>query len=73
MLKGICFNNLFKENFYRKKKKKVINVLINFFFIFYKSGDKTFLNELLINTLRALVSMTKKPKQNKNIALITFL
>ena len=38
-------NNLFKENFYEKRKKKVINVLIVFFFIYHKSGFKTFLKE----------------------------
>ena len=36
----ILVNNLFKENFYRKKK--VINVL-TVFIIFYKSGIKFFL------------------------------
>ena len=36
----ILVNNLFKENFYRKKK--VINVL-TVFIIFYKSDVKTFL------------------------------
>ena len=36
----ILVNNLFKENFYRKKK--VINILI-VFIIFYKSGIKFFL------------------------------
>ena len=36
-------NNSFKESFYEKKKiKKAINVLIAFF-IFHKSGVKTFL------------------------------
>ena len=35
-------NNPFKESFYGKRKKKAINVLIDFF-IFHKSGVKTFL------------------------------
>ena len=40
-------NNPFKENFYRKrKKKKAINIL-TVFFIFYKSGIKTFLKWIL--------------------------
>ena len=34
--------NLIKENFYRKRKKKAINVLIAFF-ISHKSDIKTFL------------------------------
>ena len=38
----IIVNNPFKENFYEKRKKKVINVLI-VFSIFHKSGAKTFL------------------------------
>ena len=37
--------------------EKKINVLTAFF-IFHKSGVKTFLNRLLTNALRALVSMT---------------
>ena len=36
----VLVNNLFKENFYGKKK--VINILTTFF-ISYKSGVKTFL------------------------------
>ena len=40
-------NNLFKENFYEKRIKKVINILI-VFFISYKSDVKTFL-KLIIN------------------------
>ena len=35
-------NNPFKENFYRKRKKKVINVLTAFF-ISHKNDIKTFL------------------------------
>ena len=35
-------NNLFKESFYGKRKKKVINVLI-VIFIFHKSDVKPFL------------------------------
>ena len=38
----ILINNLFKESFYRKRKKKVINVLIAFF-ISHKIDVKTFL------------------------------
>jgi len=34
-------NNLFKESFYEKRKKKTINILTTFF-IFYKNGVKTF-------------------------------
>lgn len=33
-------NNLFKEYFYEKKKKKTINISTDFF-IFHKSGLKT--------------------------------
>ena len=40
-------NNLFKESFYKEKKKKAINVLIAFF-ISHKSGVKTFL-KLIVN------------------------
>ena len=49
----VLVNNPFKEIFYGKK----INILIAFF-IFHKSCVKTFLNRLLTNALRALVSMT---------------
>ena len=35
-------NNQFKENFYKKLKKKVINIL-TIFFIFHKNDIKTFL------------------------------
>ena len=35
-------NNPFKENFYRKRKKKTINIL-TIFFISHKIGIKTFL------------------------------
>ena len=38
----VIVNNPFKENFYGKRKKKVINVL-TVFFISHKSGVKTFL------------------------------
>ena len=38
----VIVNNLFKENFYGKRKKKVINVLTAFS-ISHKSGVKTFL------------------------------
>ena len=43
-LKKTMVNNLFKESFYekRKRKKKTINVL-TVSFIFYKSNVKTFL------------------------------
>ena len=42
-LKKTMVNNLFKESFYEKRKrKKTINVL-TVFFIFYKSNVKTFL------------------------------
>ena len=37
----VLVNNPFKESFYRKGKKKVINVL-TVFFIFYKNCIKTF-------------------------------
>ena len=36
------FNNLFKEFFYEKRKKKVINIL-TIFFISHKNDVKTFL------------------------------
>ena len=42
----VMVNNLFKESFYGKIKK-VINILIAFF-IFHKSGVKTFL-KLIVN------------------------
>ena len=38
--------NLVKENFYRKRKKKTINILTAFF-IFHKSDVKTFFNWIL--------------------------
>ena len=38
---GVLVNKLFKESFY-EKKKKTINVL-TVFFLFHKSGVKTFL------------------------------
>ena len=38
----ILVNNLIKENFYEKKKKKTINILIAFF-IPYKNDVKIFL------------------------------
>ena len=45
-LKAIV-NNLFKESFYEKrKKKKTINVL-TVFFIFHESGVKTFLKWII--------------------------
>ena len=39
----VPIKNLFKENFYGKRKKKVINILTAFF-ISYKSDVKTFFN-----------------------------
>ena len=42
----VIVNNPFKENFYGKRKKKVINVLTAFF-ISYKSGAKTFLKWII--------------------------
>ena len=39
-------NNLVKESFYRKRKKKVINIL-TVFFISHKSDVKTFFNWIL--------------------------
>ena len=50
-------NNSFKENFYRKRKKKVINILTVFFFSI-KVMSKYLQNRLLTNALKALVSMT---------------
>ena len=41
MLTRVLVNNLFKENFY-EKRKKIINILI-VFFISHKSGVKIFL------------------------------
>ena len=38
----VMVNNPFKENFYGKRKKKTINILITFF-ISHKNGVKTFL------------------------------
>ena len=52
-------NNPFKESFYEKRKKKVINILIVFFFSFFiKIVSKLSYNELLTNALRVLVNMT---------------
>ena len=39
----VPIKNLVKENFYGKRKKKVINILTAFF-ISYKSDVKTFFN-----------------------------
>ena len=50
-------NNPFKESFYRKKKRKAISVLTIFSF-FIKIVSKVSSNELLINALKGLVSMT---------------
>ena len=52
----VMINNQFKKNFYGKRKKKVINILI-IFSISYKSCVKIFLNGLLIIVLRAPVSI----------------
>ena len=52
----VMINNQFKKNFYGKRKKKVINILI-VFSISYKSCVKIFLNGLLIIVLRAPVSI----------------
>ena len=38
----VLVNNLFKESFYGKRKKKTINVLTTYF-IFHKSSVNTFL------------------------------
>ena len=43
----VMVNNQFKENFYEKRKKRAINVLI-VFFIFYKNNIKIFL-KLIVN------------------------
>ena len=51
-------NNPFKENFYRKRKKKVINILTIFFFFSIKVMSKYSQNRLLTNALKAFVSMT---------------
>ena len=45
MLTRVLVNNLFKENFY-KKRKKIINILI-VFFISHKSGVKIFLKWII--------------------------
>ena len=39
-------NNLIKESFYEKRKKKAINILI-VFFIFHKSDVKNFLKWII--------------------------
>ena len=39
-------NNLIKESFYEKRKKKAINILIAFF-IFHKSDVKNFLKWII--------------------------
>ena len=49
--------NLIKENFYGKRKKKKINILI-VFFISHKSDVKTFLKWILNQYRTALVNMT---------------
>ena len=49
-------NNLFKENFY-EKRKNAINVLTAFF-IYHKSGVKTFIKWIVNYYPRAPVSMT---------------
>ena len=43
----VIVNNPFKESFYRKRKKKAINILI-IFFISHKNYVKTFL-KLIVN------------------------
>ena len=50
-------NNLFKESFYMKKKKKTINILTVFSFLI-KVMLKFFLNKLLTNVLKTFVSIT---------------
>ena len=52
-------NNPFKECFYGKRKKKVINVLTHFSFPI-KVVLKLFKNKLLTNVLRVLVSIIKE-------------
>ena len=42
----VLVNNLVKESFYGKRKKKTINIL-TVFFIFYKSDAKIFLKWIL--------------------------
>ena len=39
-------NHSFKESFYEKRKEKTINILTTFF-IFHKSGVKTFLKWII--------------------------
>ena len=57
----VLINNPFKESFYGKWKKKVINIL-TVFFISHKSDIKTFLKWIIneYSNLRALVNMTHK-------------
>ena len=47
----VLVNNLVKESFYGKRKKKTINVL-TVFFIFHKSDVKTFLKWILNQCLK---------------------
>ena len=54
-------NNLFKENFYEKRKK--INVL-TIFFIFHKSGIKNFLKWMINHYSKITVKMTLSRKSN---------
>ena len=48
----VIINNLFKKSFYRKRKKKVTNILIAFSIvhkssIFHKNNVKTFLKSIV--------------------------
>ena len=55
----VLVNNPFKESFYRKRKKKAINVLTTFF-IFHKSSIKIFLKGLLTNANECLNNLFKE-------------
>ena len=53
----IIVNNPFKKSFYKKRKKKVINVL-TVFSIFYENGIKIFLKWIINHYPKVSVSMT---------------
>ena len=54
----ILVKNPVKKSFYRKRKKKVINILTVFFSFSIKMMSKFSLIEFLISTLRALVNIS---------------
>ena len=59
----ILVKNLFKESFYGKEKKKNFNI----FFIFYKSGIKTFLKWIINQYLKSIKTISKKKKKRQRL------